>query len=920
MKTLSLAGAWDFSLDREDCGIADHWCVLNRPDQAKLPGSLAVQRIGDDVTVETSWTGTIFSQVSLESPDYASYREPGNLKIPFWLQPEKVYVGAAWYQHEIEIPEEWVGKRLVLFLERPHWFTRVWLDEDEIGSGDSLCTPHRFELGAEVAAGKHRLTIRVDNRVHIAVGENAHSVSDHTQGNWNGVIGRIELSAHEEAWFEDVQVHPDVATRSVRICGKVGGEVDGVVSLAVGDAPAISTPVRSDGAFFAEIPLGHDAALWSEFTPVLHVLQATLVRKDCQVDARTIRFGLREIATAGTEFRLNGRPVFFRGTLECCIFPLTGHPPMDVESWRRVLQVVKNHGLNHVRFHSWCPPGAAFVAGDELGVYFQVEVAVWPNAVAVEAGQSPAGIGDGDSVDAWVYAETTRILREYGNHPCFVLMAVGNEPGGPHHARYLGDWVAHFRGADTRRLYTGTAGWPELAENQFHILPEPRGHQWLDGLNSRLNALPPSTTMDYRESIAKRSVPLISHEIGQWCSYPPLKDAAKYTGHLKARNYEIFGDTLAAHGMQDQLDAFVLASGKLQALCYKEEIESALRTPGMGGFQLLDLRDFPGQGTAPVGVLNAFWESKGYITAEEFRRFCAPTVLLARLARRVFTAGEVFRAQIDVAHFGPAEWEEAVISWRLESEAGAVLARGAFPPVRIPFGSGIPLGEIVIELAAISMPVRCRLIVEIDQTPVANDWDFWVYPEKVDDAVPADVSVFRAWNAEAQEILDQGGKVLLILPTRSPDKPAEVALGFTPVFWNTWCTKGQAPHTLGILCDPAHPALAAFPTTSHADWNWWYLLHGASPMILDDLPQDLRPIVQVIDDWYSNRRLGLIVEARVGQGSLLLCGVDLAAGDDPVSRQLLASLFQYMGSCEFAPVIPLDFMQAGELLAGVDAQ
>jgi hypothetical protein len=672
--------------------------------------------------------------------------------------------------------------------------------------------------------------------------------------------------------------------------------------------------VGPDGAFSAEYSLGNEAALWSEFTPALYTLRATLVHRDSQVDVRTVRFGLREIATEGTEFRLNGHPVFFRGTLECCIFPLTGHPPMDVESWRRVLQVVKDYGLNHVRFHSWCPPEAAFVAGDELGVYFQVEVAVWPNAVAVEAGSSPAGIGDGNTVDAWVYAETSRILREYGNHPCFVLMAAGNEPGGPHHAAFLGGWVAHFRGVDSRRLYTGTAGWPELAENQFHIIPEPRGHQWLDGLRSRLNAQPPATVIDYRESIAKRRVPVISHEIGQWCSYPPLKDAEKFTGHLKARNYEIFAESLAAAGMGEQLDAFVQASGKLQTLVYKEEIESALRTPGMGGFQLLDLCDFPGQGTATVGVLNAFWESKGYITADEFRRFCAPTVLLARLPKRVFTSGETVRAKIDAAHFGPAEMEGAVVSWRMVGGDGVVVARGAFPPVRIPFGSGIPLGEVSVALVAISAPARVRLTVELDQTPIANDWDIWVYPERINEAQATDVAVFHSWNAEAEEILDQGGKVLLMLSGQCSDKPAAVALGFTPIFWNTWCTKGQAPHTLGILCDPRHPALAAFPTASHTDWNWWYLLHRASPMILDGMPRGLRPIVQVIDDWYTNRRLGLIVEARVGRGSLLLCGMDLSVGDDPVARQLLASLLQYMGSCAFQPTIEIPGSQLASLI------
>ena len=109
-------------------------------------------------------------------------------------------------------------------------------------------------------------------------------------------------------------------------------------------------------------------------------------------------------------------------------------------------------------------------------------------------------------------------------------------------------------------------------------------------------------------------MPAVVHEMGQWCVYPNFDEVRKYTGPLKPKNFDIFHDSLAEHGMLDQWRDFLRASGKLQALCYKEEIEAALRTPGIGGFELLDLHDFPGQGTALVGVLDPFWESKGYIT------------------------------------------------------------------------------------------------------------------------------------------------------------------------------------------------------------------------------------------------------------------------------------------------------------------
>ncbi len=251
------------------------------------------------------------------------------------------------------------------------------------------------------------------------------------------------------------------------------------------------------------------------------------------------------------------------------------------------------------------------------------------------------------------------MVKAYGNHPSFTFMAYGNEPGGKNQNRFLGDFVSYWKKKDPRRLYTSGAGWPLLPENDYYSTPAPRIQQWGQGVQSRVNAKPPETMTDYREFVEQhKNAPVISHEIGQWCVYPNLDEMTKYKGLLKARNFEIFQDQLERNGMLNQARDFLMASGKLQALLYKEDIESALRTPGFGGFQLLDLHDFPGQGTALVGVLDPFWGSKGYITAEQYRRFAGPMVPLARLERRIFEAGDVVKARIELAQFGPADLED----------------------------------------------------------------------------------------------------------------------------------------------------------------------------------------------------------------------------------------------------------------------
>lgn len=899
---MDLAGTWSFNLDPADQGLAEGWHQRALPQSIRLPGSLQEQGFGEAISVQTPWTGQIVDSSWFTDPRYEPYRQPGNIKVSFWLQPEKHYVGVAWYQREVEIPPQWQARRIVVTLERPHWATRLWIDDRPLGANSSLSTPHVYELGAALVPGKHRLTIRIDNRVQVGVGTNAHSITDNTQTNWNGIIGRMELSAGSPVWIADAQAFPDVNRRSVTLrvrIGNVSGQA-GRGTLSVGAMRQAVEWDESGGSAQLEYALGPDAGLWDEFSPVLHQLTLNL-QSDVGSDQRTIRFGLRELGVQGTQITLNGRRIFLRGTLECCIFPLTGYPPTDRQSWRRIIDICKAHGLNHIRFHSWCPPEAAFQVADELGFYLQIECAAWVN-------QNDT-LGDGKPVDAWLYEEADRIMTAYGNHPSFTMFVYGNEPSGDHYSQYLARWVNHWKAKDSRRLYSSAAGWPAIPENQYHNVPEPRLYRWGEELKSRLNAAAPETQSDYTDYVSKSERPIVSHEIGQWCVYPNFQEIDKYTGSLKAKNFEIFRDTLKANHMLDQAPAMLMASGKLQALCYKEEIEAALRTKGFGGFQLLSLGDFPGQGTALVGVLDAFWDPKGYISAEQFRRFCNSTVPLARLSKRIWTWDQTLSADIEVAHFGPANLEHVTPAWRLMDTNGRTVASGQLPVATLPTGTVTALGTVRIDLS--SLPAhpdagKYTLAVALNGTACENDWDLWVFPAHLDATENGQVLTTRTLDDTARAHLHAGGTVLWMPTPEQVNSPAK--LGFSSIFWNTAWTHGQAPHTLGILCDPNHPALAEFPTEFHSNWQWWELIHGASAMVLDGLPAQLRPIVQAIDTWFENRRLGLLYEATLGHGRLMVCSMDLQNDLEhrPAARQMRHSLMRYLQSEAFRPKVELE--------------
>lgn len=919
---INLAGSWQYELDPDDKGIQEEWYNRNFEGSLTLPGSLTTNNIGDDISVNTPWTGLIVDSSYFKSPEYAKYREPGNIKVPCWLQPIKYYKGAAWYQKEVSIPESWKGQAIELYLERCHWESRVWVDGQEAGMQNSLGTAHQYDLTSMLTPGKHRLTVCIDNRTKaVDPGLNSHSISDHTQSNWNGMIGDLLLKAEAPIHIKNLQAFPDLGTKSFTVKATVvnTGSVTqkGNFSLNVQphnfksneDIPTVnqqSELLPGENQVELSCQLGESAALWDEFNPNLYELDLQLQTEGTQ-SGKQIVTGLREFETAGTRFAINGRPTFLRGTLECAIFPKTGYPPCDTTEWKRIMRIVKAHGLNHIRFHSWCPPEAAFTAADELGVYLQVECSSWANTTTT--------IGDGKPIDAYLWDESKRMVEAYGNHPSFCLMAYGNEPAGKNQREFLSDFVNYWTEKDSRRLYTGAAAWPVIEANNYHNIPAPRIQGWGEGLQSIINSQPPRSDYDWRDDLTTDGKPVVSHEIGQWCAYPNFKEIEKYDGVLKAKNFEIFQEKLEEQSMIHLADSFLLASGKLQALCYKADIEAALRTPGFAGFQLLDLHDFPGQGTALVGVLDAFWDEKGYITPEEYSQFCNSIVPLARLKKHVFTVGDTLQASVEVANFSSEALNQAKSGWTLKTTDGTTVAQGIFKQQDVPIGNCFKLGQLNYVFKTSDSPKQLRLEVSIDSA--INHWDLWVYPAKKT-ATPSEILVTRQLNRQAIDQLNNGGKVLLNLGkgTVKEGYGGEVGLGFSSIFWNTAWTVGQKPHTLGILCNPSHPALSQFPTEYHSNWQWWDAVSHADAINISQLNADIEPIVRIIDDWVTNRPLALLFEVTVGNGKLLVSSADLTTNlqERPAAQQLRTSLEQYMLSEQFNPEQSSSIKQLKNLL------
>ena len=634
---------------------------------------------------------------------------------------------------------------------------------------------------------------------------------------------------------------------------------------------------------------GNEVLLWSEFTPNLYRLK-TIVSSGKEKDERYTQFGFRDFKKSGTRFHVNGQPIFLRGTLECCIFPLTGYPAMDKAYWEKIYKACKDFGLNHVRFHSWCPPEIAFAVADSMGMYLQVECAAWTE------------IANGSSLDKWLYEEGDRILKEYGNHPSFCMLAHGNEPAGDNQVAYLTELVEYWKNKDSRRAYTSSAAWPYIENADYWNATRVRIQVWGGGLNSIINAQPPRTDYDFARLI-KKDMPTVSHEVGQWCVYPNFREISKYTGVLKAKNMEIFRETLEENHLGHMADKFLYASGKLQTLCYKADIEAAFRTPGFAGFQLLDLHDFPGQGSALVGVLDAFWDTKGYVDGPEYSMFCNQTVPLIRFPKMVYLNNEKMNVPLEFAHFGPEPLPKAQIVWTATTSGNHIINKGSFIK-DLPLDNCIPVGNIEMSFEQLIEPTQLTITVGVENTSFKNQWNIWVYPAQKK-TVTNSPYIAHKFDNTVIERLNKGENVLLISPKGNvlPDKGGQIAVGFSSIFWNTAWTDNSPPHTLGVLCDKNHPALATFPNEGYSDYQWWDIISSCDAMILDDFPTDFRPVIHLIDDWFKNRRLGILFEARVGKGKLMVCSVDLLnnLAQRPAADQFRQSILEYMASDKFNP-------------------
>ena len=874
------------------------------------------------------------------------------------------YKGKATYSRTIEIPKQWKKAAVELFLERtkPTW---VYVDGNLVDSCNFISTPQRYIL-PKLKTGKHQLDIVVDNSrgVPEQVYGSSHAYTEDTQTNWNGIIGEISLK----------QVELKAGQKLIsweRLSSKAEKGVD------------------------AE---EQDAYLFDNDKYLL----VGMVQSESRQYTGKVLPCFRDFRIEGAHFYADGHPVFLRGKHDAAVWPLTGHVDMTVEGWMKYLGICSAYGINHVRFHSWCPPEAAFVAADSLGIYLQPELPFW------------GSFDDKDeTLMTFLHQEGENILREYGHHPSFRMMALGNELWGS--IDKMKEFVDDFREIAPDKYYTFGSnyylGYQGVKEGMDYFTTCRIGGEGWGKYNTHtrgsfsfadaydggiINHFRPNTTMNFDEACDKwaspqpwqrqdveqtsykraAGIPIISHETGQFQTYPDFREIKKYTGVLYPYNFEIFRRRLAAAGMLSQADDFHKASGLWSVKLYKADIEMDLRTRNMAGFQLLDIQDYPGQGSAYVGILDAFMESKGITTPEEWRQWCSPVVPLLVTDRFCYEENDTMKAKIQIANYGGESLKGKKVEWKLDyakderypnvSSVAETLTHLNQPS---PLAQGeitihtdeegwIDVGEIVhkmkvkangiddgdgkcLDVYVGSRKLTLSLYIyegELDATRYSNTYDLWVYttPKNIN-YLKKQVVIVKDLTSDVVKKLEKGAKILW-LPTASnhfvaSDATLSQASNATPYtvgglfqtdYWNyrmfkTICENNKkkvSPGTLGILTNPTHPLFRDFPTEMHTNWQWFPVIKESHPLVLDNFPKDYRPIVQVIDNIERNHKLGLVMEWKVGKGKLLVCMSDLEkASEYPEGRAFYESVLDYMLSGDFHPSSEMTMEELKKTLA-----
>lgn len=940
--------------------------------QMDLPGTLDENGIGHRDVGANQWhpdavLGNAAGEIDKDAP------------IATRFTRRHTYEGEARISRKITVPD-YGTDRLFVLAERARAL-RLLVDGEacSVFRQGTLSTPYIFELTG-AAPGEHEFTFLSDNSypgMPKAAIYYSSAATDETQTNWNGILGECSMYTRPQNFIDSLRVYPRAVKKEEK--NKAGGYVlDVCVELAPGakkvykdakiilqsealaageleDTQTLTEIISYSGEglaeagtdkeenpktmeiWFRDLPLRENVKLWDEDEGNLYEMAVTLDngmsaedKGGSTAECRT-RFGIRSFGDNGSgRLALNGRAIFLRGEANCAEYPETGHPPMTIPEWKEMLLKYRSYGINFVRFHSHCEPEAAFAAADELGMLLQPELSHWDPKDAFGTEESYR----------YYRAELVDLLKTYANHPSFVMLTLGNELQAQDEGRErMRELVRTAKRMDPTRLYANgsNAFYGEEGcdpESDFYTSQSCKDvviRGTFSGMRGYLNENYPSADRTYDEAMAEirkeYQKPVFSFEVGQFEVLPDFEELESFHGISDPVNLKLIKKRVEERGLLPTWEKYVEATGELSRLAYREEIEAAMRTRELSGISLLGLQDFPGQGTALVGMMNSHLEPKPYDFArpERFREFFQECRILVKLPHYTYEAGERLIAEVEAANFGKRNIE-GVFCWTLAgkksvSENGncepaeiksknTVIATGEDTEITIcrP-GSYTEVGSLDIPLDFVEKNTALTLKVRIGDSISA--YPIWVY-RKTTPVCPENVYETRAFDVKTREILQNGGRVYLSPDADKESLPYSIKTQFTTDFWSVG-TFADQEGGMGQLIDTEHPIFKEFPTDFHTDWQWWIMATKRAAV----LPHPMKTIITEMDSYAFLRPMAQLIEFRCLKGKVLLSTMELHKSQQyPEVRALQASIYTYLSGENFEPAEEITEEELSMLVRG----
>lgn len=897
----SLAGTWNVNINGKNY-------------DAVIPGTLDENCIGgkDELLLKK------------EGREFVKAKGP----VTGRLSRKYFYMGEAVYSRTVsaELLEGIApGKRVFLEVTRSRALS-LFVDGERIEAlRGTLVTPYIFELTGRLKEDS-RLELVCDNTYKNMPASGilySSAATDETQTNWNGLIGNIGLNIVPETFIEGLRVYPkkdkvefvaDVSFGS-KFSGKLLVKSNALAEPA--EVPVEAGKCEDLEVRISDIGLREDVIKWDEYEGNLYECEAVLFDSNgIRVHSITRNFGIRDFGHDDEgRLTINERRFFLRGEANCAEFPEEGHWPMETERWLDIMEKYKSYGINCVRFHSHCPPEAAFEAADRVGMMVQPELSHW----------NPVDAFLPEHSYEYYKKELSEIIKSYANHPSFVMLTLGNELHSTEDGVSKMESLLNLaRSLDTTRLYAwgsnnfygekGTHG-----KSDFYTSSDFRGNMLRAtsaGMKGHINEEYPSAAHNYSElcgEIRKEySGPVFGFEVGQYEILPDFDEIEEFKGISDPVNYKIIRKRAEEKGEAQNWKKYVEACGENALMCYREEVEAVLRTPEMSGLSLLGIQDFPGQGTALVGMMNSHMEPKpyGFAAPERFQSFFSPVLPMLILPKYTYTFNEIFSCDLILANYGKEDLAGSFEIEVTEVKSGVSVMHQMMESRIFPMGEVTTAGKVGIRFSMLKKSlyelgiaqdegVALKISVYMkggDKAVASNSYKIWVYPD-ITPVRPAGVHETKVLDEEAVGVLARGGIVYLIPDPSKESLPHSIKAQFSTDFWSVGTFDFQEGG-MGQFIDEKHPIFKKFPTKSHSEWQWW-------PMALQRavfVPGGLKCIVKEMDSYSYLRPMAQLFECRCLSGRVLFSSMGLGNLQKyPEAKALSYAIYSYLESEDFCP-------------------